>query len=185
MDNKTELQDSQEPVEEEDSHKEENEILKKNRQLFERAKKAEEKARELEKKLELKEKSDEDDGDDDDSASEELSAIKKRMAEMEEQAQLEKLYAQYPDILERVDDFDTYRQENPGMSLQTAAKAYLVDKGLTGQTERKGLEPARGGVKTQPEQGTMTADEVRNLRETNFKEYRRLVSSGKITFSDK
>jgi DNA repair exonuclease SbcCD ATPase subunit len=178
----TELQDSSEPEQEEED--EESAILKKNRQLFERAKKAEEKAKELESKIQsLEESSDDSDYPEENSA--ELKELRKKLAEIEERSEMDRLYSEYPALQERLDEFDEYRHENTGMPLNIAAKAFLVEKELLGQAnERAGLEPARGGAKTPPQSDGMTSDEVRQLRENNYKEYMKLVRSGKLEIKE-
>lgn len=179
----TELQDSPEPEQDEEEEESESEILKKNRQLFERAKKAEEKAKELELKIQSLEEAPDDDEEVSEKTTSELKELRRKLTEMEEKRDLDTLYAEFPVLNQKLDEFDEYRQENPGMPLKTAAKAFLAEKDLLGQTRQNpGLEPARGGVKTPPSSGKMSADDVKHLRENNFKEYRRLVSEGKIEF---
>lgn len=181
----TELQDSPQPDEEVDeSQEDESEILKKNKQLFERAKKAEQKAKDLEEQIaNLSEQSD--DEEDDERTSSDIKNLQKELSQMKEKAELEKLYAEYPALASKLDEFDEFRLENGGMSLTTAAKAFLVERDLYNtEPQREGLEPARGGIKTPPTSGKMTSEDVKTLRENNYLEYKRLLSEGKIQIAD-
>ena len=88
----------------------------------------------------------------------------------------------YPQLEESWDDFDKYREdpENKGMKLETAAKAFLVDKGLL-ETKRKGLEKVTGGNKA-PQTSGMSVEDIENLRKTDGKKYREMVKKGQIKF---
>lgn len=156
----------------------EDEIIAKNHQLYERAKKAEAKAKELEERLQ----STESDSYGDDDLHQTVKELSQKLAKMEERNQFESLYSQYPVLKDKVAEFDEYRDKNPGMSLETGAKAFLAEHDLLGQTmKRKGLEKAGGGQRTPPT-GKITADDAKRLRETNYNEYRKQLMAGKIQF---
>jgi hypothetical protein len=70
------------------------------------------------------------------------------------------------------------QSENKGMNLRTAAKAFLVENGLL-EAPRKGLEKTTGGPRV-PVSSGMTAEDVRILRETNFKKYQEMLEKGQI-----
>lgn len=86
----------------------------------------------------------------------------------------------YPDLKDKWQEVEEYRQapENKGMNLNTAVKAYMVENGLL-EPQRKGLEKTTGGERTAPSQ-KMTAEDVKNLRETDFKKYQDLLEKGLI-----
>jgi hypothetical protein len=66
------------------------------------------------------------------------------------------------------------------MSLKTAAKVFLTEKGLTGETQRKGLEKPTGGDRTPIVSGTMTAEDAKRLRDTDYRKYSDMVRKGQI-----
>jgi hypothetical protein len=158
----------------------EDEIVAKNRQLYERAKKAEQKAKELEEQL-AGQSTVSDPYEDEDLRSK-VNELSQKLATIEEKSHLDALVTQYPVLQEKFAEFDEYRTTNPGMSIQTAAKAYLAEHDLLGQTpKRKGLEKAGGGQRTPPT-GKMTTDDAKRLRENNYTEYKKLLMAGKIQF---
>jgi hypothetical protein len=89
----------------------------------------------------------------------------------------------YPVLKEVWSEFDSFRAdpENAGMSMKTAAKAFIVEKGLNEQ-KRKGLEKPSGGQR-QPVQSGMSAEEVKSLRQNNFKKYMEMLKKGQIKIS--
>ena len=86
----------------------------------------------------------------------------------------------HPELKESWSEFEKFREDedNKGMNLKTAAKAFLVEKGLL-NPQRKGLEKSTGGTKA-PQTSGMTSDEVKKLRETDFKKYRDMLIKGQI-----
>jgi len=144
-------------------------------QNFERAKKAETENKTLREELQGNESSSENED-------EEVSGLKTRLSDVESELGQSKLVKKYPQLEESWDDFDKYREdpENKGMKLETAAKAFLVDKGLL-ETKRKGLEKVTGGNKA-PQTSGMSVEDVENLRKTDGKKYREMVKKGQIKF---
>lgn len=86
----------------------------------------------------------------------------------------------HPQLKDLWNDFESFHAEpdNKGMSLKTAAKAFLTEKGIL-ISDRKGLERPTGGDRA-PIVSGMSADEVRTLRETDYKKYREMVKNGQI-----
>jgi uncharacterized protein YfcZ (UPF0381/DUF406 family) len=157
----------------------EDEIVTKNRELYERAKRAEAKLKELETKLT---ETVSDPYDDDDEVKAKVQALEAKLQSIEERSQFDTLYTQYPILKEKKAEFDEYREANPGMSMQTSAKAYLIEHDLIGQEpKRKGLEKAGGGQRTPPT-GKMAVEDAKRLRENNYSEYKKLLMAGKIQF---
>jgi|26BtaG_2_1085354.scaffolds.fasta_scaffold18173_2 hypothetical protein len=144
-------------------------------QNFERAKKAETENKTLREELQGNESSSENED-------EEVSGLKTRLSDVESELGQSKLVKKYPQLEESWDDFDKYREdpENKGMKLETAAKAFLVDKGLL-ETKRKGLEKVTGGNKA-PQTSGMSVEDIENLRKTDGKKYREMVKKGQIKF---
>ncbi len=90
------------------------------------------------------------------------------------------LFMEFPILKEKSADFETYLAdpENFGMSIKTAAKAFLVEHGLLG-ARRPGLEKPTGGDRQPPSTG-MTVEDIKTLRETNYKKYVELLQKGLI-----
>lgn len=86
----------------------------------------------------------------------------------------------HPVLKEKWAEFETFREdpENKGMNVRTAAKAFLVENGLLDQ-KRPGMEKPTGGDRNPPST-KMTVEEIKNLRETNFKKYQELIEKGLI-----
>lgn len=142
-------------------------------QNFERAKKAEARVKELELL-------------DNDSSSEfedeDVSKLKNDVTALQSELGQSKLTKKYPQLEETWEDFEKYHQdpENAGMKLETAAKAFLVDKDLLG-TRRKGLEKATGGNKA-PQTTGMSLEDIENVRKNDGPKYREMLKKGQIKF---
>jgi len=109
-----------------------------------------------------------------------ISEVKSEVQKIKEEGEKQKVFATYPVLMEKVDEFEEYRSktENYGMPIMTAAKAFLAENDML-ESPRKGLEKTTGGDKATPLQG-MTTDEVKSLRENNYNEYKRLLTEDKI-----
>ena len=144
-------------------------------QNFERAKKAEARVKELELL-------------DNDSSSEfedeDVNQLKKDFSEIKAELGQSKLVKKYPQLEETWGDFEKYQQEpeNAGMKLETAAKAFLVDKDLLG-TRRKGLEKTTGGSKV-PQSTGMSLEDIENIRKNDGPKYREMLKKGQIKFKE-
>lgn len=105
--------------------------------------------------------------------SSEISELKEKLAKSE-------LIASNPIFKDKWNEFEEFYSlaENKGMNLKTAAKAFLIENGLV-EAPRKGLEKTTGGPRT-PISSGMTAEEVKNLRETNYRKYQEMVKNGQI-----
>ena len=87
---------------------------------------------------------------------------------------------QYPVMSEKWSEFETFRAdpENKGMNLKTAVKSFLVENGLLDKP-RLGLEKPTGGPRVQLSTN-MTVEDIKLLRETDFKKYTQLLEKGLI-----
>jgi len=85
-----------------------------------------------------------------------------------------------PIFKEKWDDFESFRElpENKGMPLKTAAKAFLIEKGQMDPV-RPGLETPGGGPRV-PVTPTMTAEQVKEIREKDPRKYREMLEKGQI-----
>jgi len=115
--------------------------------------------------------------------SEDLSSFRVELAEVKGKLQKSEVIESYPALKELWSDFEEFRTEsdNKGMNMKTAAKAFLTEKGLL-EPKRKGLEKPTGGPRT-PQLTGMTVEDVKHLRETNYKKYEEMLKKGQIKFS--
>jgi len=148
-------------------------------QNFERAKKAELELKELKERngtLETPVLRQEDD--------EEVTALRKKVNDLEGYVVKQQVTETYPQLKEVWSDFSSFctQPENAGMSVLTAAKAFLVEKDMLAP-KRVGLEKPAGGGKRTPPQAGMTAEDAKKLRETDYRKYRDALSKGLIKFS--
>lgn len=143
-------------------------------QNFERAKKAEEEAKKLKQRLEEEGSSDTD--------YEDVEQLKTKISEIEGQLQRSKVLDQYPVLKDVWTEFEEYTQseDNQGMRLETAAKAFITEKELN-TPQRKGLEKGTGGDKT-PRASGMTQEQLETLRKNDGKKYRDMLKKGQIKF---
>lgn len=121
-----------------------------------------------------------DDPGDGQKALKEVSSLKSEISEVKTQLGKKDVLETYPILKEKWEEFEAFRvnPENKGMALKTAAKAYVIENGLI-DPPRKGLESPTGGDKTIAITG-MTAEQVKDLRENNYKKYTALLKEGKI-----
>lgn len=147
-------------------------------QNFERAKKAEERARALEEELANRNLTELDDAD---PVMQKLSEFDKRFQRIEEEKDLAILEVKYPAIKDKRAEFDEYRTQYAGIKLESVAKLFLAEHDLLGEApKRKGLEKAGGGARTVPKPGSMSGEEARNLRTSNYREYTKQIKEGKL-----
>lgn len=144
-------------------------------QNFERAKKAEDKASDLEQRLQQYEAPA-------GVEPEELGQVKSDVAELRKKLDRSEVIESYPVLKEHWSALEEFRtlDENKGMNLRTAAKAFLVEKGLL-EAPRPGLERPTGGPRT-PVSTKMIPEEVKQLRENDPRKYREMLLSDKLDF---
>ena len=144
-------------------------------QNFERLKAEEAKRKELETRLADLEANPVPLGND-----EEMGKLRNDIAVLKQNAAKGEVLEAYPHLKDVWSDFESFRStdENKGMNLKTAAKSFMVEKGLLDPT-RKGLEKPSGGTR-QPDASVMTSEDVKVLRETNYKKYSEMVQKGQI-----
>lgn len=144
-------------------------------QNFERLKAEEAKRKELEGRLADLEGNPVLSGNDD-----EIGKLRGDIAALKQNVARGEVLEAYPQLKEVWSDFESFRSadDNKGMNLKTAAKSFMVEKGLLDPT-RKGLEKPSGGTR-QADPAVMTAEDVKTLRETNYKKYSDMVMKGQI-----
>jgi len=109
----------------------------------------------------------------------EISDLKKDLSGLKSESSKKDVIITNPILKDKWEDFEDFRNnpENKGMNMRTAAKAFLIENGLY-DVPRKGLEKPTGGNKA-PSSG-MTSEDVKTLRETNFKKYQELLRKGQL-----
>ncbi|MAD98705.1 MAG: hypothetical protein CMB99_15385 [Flavobacteriaceae bacterium] len=124
--------------------------------------------------------------DDADSLRKQLKDTNARLDAMESQSTLDGLEKQYPALKDKADEFEDYRDDpdNAGMSVKTAAKAFLAENGLLGgkSKARPGLEKPTGGSKVP--QGKLSKDDIKELREKQPRKYQRMIQDGTLKPED-
>lgn len=110
-----------------------------------------------------------------------VDALTKEVQNLSHEAAMAKVLKAYPVLEDKVADFDEFRNkpENQGLSLPLAAKAFVLEKDLL-TPQRQGLENATGGGHAAPLTGKLTADQARDLRNTNYKGYVDALKAGRI-----
>lgn len=89
----------------------------------------------------------------------------------------------YPALKDKSAEFDSFRNDpkNAGMSIETSAKAFLIENDLLqAPAPRRGVEKPVGGGRT-PTSDKMTADEIDELRINDFRKYSDLIRKGVIS----
>lgn len=110
----------------------------------------------------------------------EITQLKSKLASQEKAEKLSSVFEQNPILKDKAAEFDAYLQDNEGMKLETAAKAFLIENNLSPTIQtRKGLEKQSGGGRVVPS-GEPTIDELDNLRTTNYRKYSDMVRKGQI-----
>lgn len=108
-----------------------------------------------------------------------ILSLETKLVAIEEEKEMEKIYSKYPILRENANEFIEYRKaEHPRAKIESVAKLFLSEKGLF-ETERLGLERATGGSRS-PQSIGMTAEDVENLRKTNYKEYKLRLMKGEF-----
>ena len=111
----------------------------------------------------------------------EVDKLKSDIEQMQDQQKLKDLHAIFPALKDKSDEFDEYRKDFPRHKIENVAKLFLTEKGLLDVTpERKGLEQTSGGGHRDPSPSGMTAEDVKLLRETDYRKYTKLLSEGKL-----
>lgn len=110
----------------------------------------------------------------------EIGSLRSELTEIRGELSKEKIISSTPILKEKWSEFEEFRAlpENKGMNLRTAAKAFLIENGLL-EPSRKGLEKTTGGPRM-PLTSGMTAEDVKTLRETNFRKYQEMLMKGQI-----
>lgn len=151
--------------------------------LLESLQKEREKRKNLEIELkQLKESSSEDDilSDEGKLLNNEIKRLNNKIASIEEKSVENQVLNKYPEILDKLEDFEEFKGEYPGVSLDKVAKLFVSEKGLkpTG-TKPKGLERPTSGNKSEQTQ-KIKASDVDRLMQGDERKFIKLVRSGAL-----
>lgn len=111
-----------------------------------------------------------------------ISSLETELQNLRQEKEKERIFSQYPQIKERVDEFNDFLAERSNLSVEDAADLFRIKKGLIEEkiSERKGLERPTGGPKTNVPESGYTSEEARRIRENDPKLYEKLVREGKL-----
>ena len=107
-----------------------------------------------------------------------IARLEAREKAIEEERENERVINQFPVLKEHSEEFKEFQKDFPRHKLENVAKIFLADKGLL-EPSRNGLEKPTGGSKNPPT-SDMTKEDIKNLRETNFKLYKEKLTKGLI-----
>ena len=107
-----------------------------------------------------------------------VTPLQETVSTLTDQLALKDVYSAYPEISKLSPEFDEFRAEYKGISLDKVAKLFISEKGLA-KPARKGLEKSTGGQRVPLTTG-MTTEDVANLRKNDFKKYSEMVRLGQI-----
>ena len=110
--------------------------------------------------------------------SEEGRVLHAQIQSLQDRIERKDLEDKFPALKEFADEFNQFKAEYPRNKMENVAKLFLQEKGLL-EVPRKGLEKTTGGQRN-PISAEMTADDVKNLRENNFKKYKDMLQKGLI-----
>ena len=112
--------------------------------------------------------------------SDEGLALQRQIKELEGVIEKKEIIEKFPELKDKQDEFEQFRKDYPGVSVEKTAKLFLSENDLI-EKPRKGLEKVSGGMRT-PQQTGLSSEEISKLRSTNFRKYSQLVREGKIKF---
>lgn len=108
-----------------------------------------------------------------------IAALEAKLSAKEQSEVRSSVESQYPQLKDKNQEFEEYMQANPGLSIQTAAKGFLIENDLMPKSpSRKGMET--GGGARVPTRNGRTEDEVAELRKTNYRQYEKELAAGTL-----
>lgn len=107
-----------------------------------------------------------------------ISSLEAKLEQLEVEKVIAQVHSKFPVLKELSAEFDEFRKEYPRHKMENVAKLFLTEKGLL-EAPRKGLESPTGGQRG-PSEPQMTKEDVKHLRETNFKLYKEKLNKGLI-----
>jgi len=109
-----------------------------------------------------------------------IDALKAQLTAQNEEKILSSVQAKYPAIADKMEEFNEFRESYPNANMDSVAKLFLVENDLLQpKTAPKGLERGSTGPRVIPKQG-MTSEDVKDLRNKDYKKYMEMLMSGKL-----
>lgn len=146
-------------------------------QNYERAKKAEEELKKLKENLQDTEVLSEVDDEEVSKLRDDLNSIKAEL----DKANLLKVNPEMEGVWDKFEEFRA-NPDNKGMNISTAAKAFMVETGLSAP-QRKGLEKTTGGDRIPISQG-LSHEDAEKLRKSDYKKYVDMIKKGQLRIDD-
>lgn len=109
-----------------------------------------------------------------------ITKLKSDISQIKGELDKSKVIEKYPMLKEVWSEVEKFYSdpENRGMSIQTAAKAFVIENGLM-EAPRAGLEKTTGGPKV-PVSSGMSVEEIQKLRINDYEKYRKMLKNGQI-----
>jgi hypothetical protein len=110
----------------------------------------------------------------------EIKEITQKLQKLERNAALAELEVEFPVLKDKKSELEAFLEDEDmkKLPLEKAVKFFVLEKNLPTQpTQRKGLEPARGGGHTPPA-NHLTAEEIKLIREREPRKYIRMLTDG-------
>ena len=118
---------------------------------------------------------------DDTTTDSKVKALEDQLNQMKVDKEYDAVYAKYPVLKDKLDEFKKFKQDYPQVGLMKIATLYVTEKGLLGKEPVVGLEsPTQGGTDTTSTPGKYSEDELKEIRENNPRKYIKLAQEGKI-----
>ncbi len=109
-----------------------------------------------------------------------IAALEAEVRATRQEREMASITAKFPAIQDKSEEFEQFKLDNPGMRLETAAKAFLVENDLLEPAQpRKGLERSTGGGRAPVSTG-MSPEDIDDLRVNNYNEYARRIKAGTL-----
>ncbi len=111
-----------------------------------------------------------------------LEPLKQKISSLEDELEMEKLMAKFPQIQGLKDDFESYKQDFPRHKLENVAKLFLQEQGIFEQTTevRQGLESATKGPKSTETSDSFSPEEIDRLRTQQPRLFIKMIREGAI-----
>ena len=110
--------------------------------------------------------------------SDEGKMLKQQLDAITDRLELSDLQNKYPELKGLSSEFNEFRKEYPRHKGENVAKLFLAEKGLI-TPPRVGLEKPTGGLKV-PVSPELTPDQIKDLREKDYRKYTDMVRKGLI-----
>lgn len=110
-----------------------------------------------------------------------IDEIKNELSASKKKNELLTVISNNPSLKEHETEFQEFLNDsaNKGLSIDRAAKVFIVEKGLD-SVQRSGLEKSTGGDRKPASTGTMSHEDVERLRKTDFRKYQEMLQKGQI-----